>query len=76
MTFRPKPHKAWLASLLLSAGALLGGVVPEAEAEDPLKVGFVYVGPVGDYGWSYEHNRGRLEAEKACLLYTSDAADE
>ena len=39
MTFRPKPHKAWLASLLLSAGALLGGVVPEAEAEEPLKVG-------------------------------------
>lgn len=65
MTFRPKPHKAWLASLLLSAGALLGGVVQEAEAEEPLKVGFVYVGPVGDYGWSYEHNRGRLEAEKA-----------
>ncbi len=26
---------------------------------DPLKVAFVYVGPVGDYGWTYEHDRGR-----------------
>jgi basic membrane protein A and related proteins len=31
---------------------------------DALKVGFVYVGPVGDYGWSYAHDQGRkfLEA--------------
>ena len=26
---------------------------------DPLKVAFVYVGPVGDYGWTYEHDQGR-----------------
>lgn len=31
---------------------------------DPLKVGFVYVGPIGDHGWSYEHNQGRLALEK------------
>lgn len=35
-----------------------------AMAKEPLNVGFVYVGPVGDHGWSYEHDRGRLEAEK------------
>lgn len=23
------------------------------------KVGFVYVGPVGDFGWSYQHDQGR-----------------
>lgn len=33
-------------------------------AEDPLKVGFVYVGPIGDYGWSYMHDQGRLAAEE------------
>ena len=22
------------------------------------KVGFVYVGPVGDHGWTYEHHQG------------------
>ena len=25
----------------------------------PLKVGFVYVGPVGDFGYTYEHDQGR-----------------
>ena len=29
------------------------------------KVGFVYVGPVTDHGWTYEHNRGRLAVEEA-----------
>ena len=28
------------------------------------KVGFVYVGPVGDGGWTYEHNQGRLAVEE------------
>lgn len=26
---------------------------------DPVKVGFVYVGPVGDHGWTYMHDKGR-----------------
>lgn len=29
-----------------------------------LKVGFVYVGPVGDGGWTYAHDLGRKELEK------------
>jgi simple sugar transport system substrate-binding protein len=29
-----------------------------------LKVAFVYVGPISDGGWSYQHNLGRLELEK------------
>ncbi len=29
-----------------------------------LKAGFVYVGPVGDYGWSHAHDVGRKYAEK------------
>lgn len=36
-----------------------------ARAADPLKVGFVYVGPIGDHGWSYQHDQGRLAVEKA-----------
>jgi len=27
----------------------------------PVKVGFVYVGPVGDHGWTYMHEQGRLQ---------------
>jgi basic membrane protein A and related proteins len=34
-------------------------------AAEPLKAAFVYVGPVGDGGWSYQHNLGRLALEKA-----------
>ena len=26
---------------------------------DPIKVGFVYVGPTGDHGWTYMHDIGR-----------------
>lgn len=42
------------AGLLLSTSAL---------ADDPLKVGFVYVGPVGDGGWTFTHDQGRLAVE-------------
>ena len=32
---------------------------------DKLKVGFVYIGPVGDHGWTYMHDQGRQAVEKA-----------
>jgi basic membrane protein A and related proteins len=44
------------AVLALAAGA--------GQAQDPVKVGFMYVGPVGDFGWSYEHDQGRLAVEE------------
>jgi basic membrane protein A and related proteins len=34
-----------------------------AEARGPLKVAFAYVGPVGDAGWTYAHDRARSSAE-------------
>lgn len=48
-----------LAHLL--AGAALFATT--AYADDPTKVGFIYVGPVGDGGWTYEHDQGRLAVE-------------
>ena len=36
----------------------------KVRAGDPLKIGFVYVGPIGDHGWTYQHNQGRLAVEK------------
>jgi basic membrane protein A len=45
----------------LVATLLLGAT---AWAQEPLKVGFVYVGPVGDAGWTYAHDQGRLMLEK------------
>lgn len=38
---------------------------PHAAFAAPLKVAFVYSGPIGDRGWSYRHNEGRLAVERA-----------
>ena len=35
------------------------------EAKDKVKVGFVYVGPTGDHGWTYRHDIGRQQVEEA-----------
>ncbi len=49
---------------LLTSAAMALGLATGAMAEDKTKVGFVYVGPVGDGGWTYEHNKGRLAVEE------------
>jgi basic membrane protein A and related proteins len=54
-------------TLLASGGAAAAAAalgVP-AFAQERLKVGFVYVGPVGDGGWTYQHDQGRLAVEEA-----------
>lgn len=38
---------------------LLGNSMSSAALAKPLKVGFLYIGPVGDFGWSYQHNIAR-----------------
>ena len=35
-----------------------------AHAADPAKAGFIYVSPVGEAGWTYQHDVGRKEMEK------------
>ena len=49
--------------LLASAAVALG--LATAAAADTTKVGFIYVGPVGDGGWTYEHDQGRKAVEAA-----------
>ena len=49
---------------LLTTAAVVFGVGSAALAAD-VKVGFVYVGPIGDGGWTYEHDKGRLAVEEA-----------
>ena len=43
----------------------LGLMSSLAFAADPVKVGFVYVGPIGDHGWTYRHDIGRQQVEEA-----------
>jgi len=42
--------------ITLAALAFLG---LSALAEGNIKAGFIYVGPIGDYGWSFAHNEAR-----------------
>ena len=51
--------------LTTAALALSMGLPGMALAQEKLKVGFVYVGPIGDGGWTYQHDQGRLAVEEA-----------
>ncbi len=53
----------WIGALL--AIALLFALAPVGSAQAKLKACFLYVGPIGDYGWTYAHEQGRLAIEKA-----------
>lgn len=44
--------------------ACVAGFALSASAQDKLKVGFVYITPTGDAGWTYQHDLGRLELVK------------
>ena len=51
--------------LAVMAGLALSLAVGAASGADKLKVGFIYVGPIGDHGWTYQHDQGRLAVEEA-----------
>ncbi len=52
-----------------------------AFAQEKLKVGFIFLGPIGDYGWTWAHNKGR-EAVDAALgdkvetIYVENVAED
>ncbi|MEM8541195.1 MAG: BMP family ABC transporter substrate-binding protein [Pseudomonadota bacterium] len=47
--------------LAAAAATMLAGNAVAADA----KACFVYVGPIGDFGWSYQHHQGLLAVEEA-----------
>jgi basic membrane protein A and related proteins len=54
--------------LIVALGATtmlsLAGVSGALAQLEKVKACFVYVGPIGDFGWSYQHDQGRLHVEK------------
>ncbi len=48
-------------ALALAVGLSAGAAI----AAEKMKVGFIYIGPVGDHGWTYQHNEGRKAIEAA-----------
>lgn len=56
--------------LFLVTGLILFLTAPGSPAKE-LQVGFVYVSPIGDAGWSYAHDMGRKMVEKLPEVKTS-----
>ena len=63
------------------AAATLPLLGTPAFAADKLKVGFIFLGPIGDYGWTWAHNKGRLALESALgdkveTIYVENVAED
>lgn len=56
-----------IISAVVLASCLTATSIVNAET----KVGFVFVGPIGDHGWSYQHNESRLALEKELGVKTT-----
>ncbi len=52
----------WLAAALALAATTSGA---QTTPPEPLKIGFVYVTPIGDAGWTFQHEQGRLAMQRA-----------
>ncbi len=69
-------------TLFKGAGAAtLATLASPALADDKVKVGFIFLGPIGDYGWTWAHNKGReaIEAElgdKVETIYVENVAED
>lgn len=53
-----------LTAAAFSAATLAASDGIDLKPKDHIKVGFVYVSPIGDAGWSYQHDQGRKAMEK------------
>lgn len=49
----------------LGFASMLGGKMALAQGLEKVKAGFVYVGPIGDGGWTYQHHQGALAVQEA-----------
>ncbi len=56
---------AGASAVLAATGLGRAGAQDATPAGDPLRVAFVYIGPVGDLGWTYSHDQGRIAMEEA-----------
>ena len=69
LTKRKLVHTTLAVTLALTLAACGKKEEPAPKAAEPakteqLKVGFIYVGPVGDAGWTFAHDNGRKHIEQ------------
>ena len=60
-----KRRTTLLATAALGLGLAFGGGAASAAGMDKAKACFVYVGPIGDGGWTYQHHEGALAVKEA-----------
>jgi basic membrane protein A len=63
MSYRLSRRGFAVAGSAAGAAMMLGS--SRLQAQDPAKVGFVYVGPIGDYGFTHGHDMARKAMEQA-----------
>jgi basic membrane protein A and related proteins len=59
-----RTHHVLRVAAALAATCALATSLPSS-AQEPIKIGFVYVSPIGDAGWTFQHDEGRKQMEKA-----------
>ena len=69
LTKRKLVHTALAAAIAIALASCGKKEEPAPKAPEPtkaeaLKVGFIYVGPVGDAGWTFAHDNGRKHIEQ------------
>ncbi|MBI1170123.1 BMP family ABC transporter substrate-binding protein [bacterium] len=69
-------------NLMKGAGlATLATLASPALAADKVKIGFIFLGPIGDYGWTWAHNKGRMAVESELgdqveTIYVENVAED
>jgi len=72
--FRSKPRTMMMLLIVMVLSSLVAACAPpapekvevtvEVPVEKKLKAAWIYVGPIGDYGWTHAHDVGRRYAEE------------
>ena len=70
-------------TLMKGAGAIATATLigKPALAADKIKVGFIFLGPIGDYGWTWAHNKGRMQidtelGDQVETIYVENVAED
>lgn len=58
------PSRRALGSIVAVLAGVFAGLPAAFAADEPLRVAFIYVDPVGDTGWSFQHDLARRELER------------
>jgi len=70
-------------TLMKGAGAIATATLigKPALAAEKIKVGFIFLGPIGDYGWTWAHNKGRMQidtelGDQVETIYVENVAED